>query len=236
VVDLVQLTLNHGLFVVRAASNVAEAQEILSDWHPHLALVDMDHDDSSALLHELVVARRWGPQQTPALGLTRARDLATKLRAFELGVDDIVTTPFSPKELLARALVITRRTNGAYRHIIPTITIDDIEIDVLNRHVRAGGSVVHLSATEQSVLYVLASRTGRVVTRDEILDAIWGADFATGSNVVDRHIRSLRAKLHDDDQHPRFIATVRGEGYRFVPTFSNAGWSARNIDVSSAAR
>jgi DNA-binding response OmpR family regulator len=64
-----------------------------------------------------------------------------------------------------------------------------------------------------------------VVTRDEILDLVWGPDFVAESNIVDRHIRSLRVKLQDDYQHPRFIATVPGLGYRFTPTFSNAGWS-----------
>jgi DNA-binding response OmpR family regulator len=73
-------------------------------------------------------------------------------------------------------------------------------------------------------VYLLASRGGRVVTRQEILDAIWGTDVMAESNIVDRHIRSLRIKLQNDYRHPRFIATVPGQGYRFVPTFSNTGW------------
>ena len=101
-----------------------------------------------------------------------------------------------------------------------------MEIDIVNRQVRAGQSVVHLSGIEQSLLYLLASRAGRVVTREEILDAIWGTDFVAESNIVDRHVRSLRIKLQNDYRHPRFIATVPGQGYRFVPTFSNAGWGA----------
>jgi DNA-binding response OmpR family regulator len=81
-----------------------------------------------------------------------------------------------------------------------------------------------LSGIEQSLLYLLASRPGRVVMREQILDAIWRTDFVAESNVVDRHVRSLRIKLQDDYRHPRFIATDPGQGYRFVPTFSNAGW------------
>jgi DNA-binding response OmpR family regulator len=91
--------------------------------------------------------------------------------------------------------------------------------------VRAGTSVVHLTGIEQSLLYLLASRGGQVVTREEVLDTIWGTDFVTESNLVDRHIRSLRIKLQNGYQHPRFIATVPGHGYRFIPTFSNAGWN-----------
>jgi two-component system alkaline phosphatase synthesis response regulator PhoP len=107
---------------------------------------------------------------------------------------------------------------------VPTIRLGEIEIDIVNRQVRAGESVVHLSGIEQSLLYLLASRGGRVVSREDILDAIWGTDFVAESNIVDRHIRSLRIKLQNDYRHPRFIATVPGKGYRFIPTFSNTGW------------
>ncbi len=224
IVDLVELTLNHGVFVVQAARTLAEADAILNEWHPHIALIDMDHDDSSALLERVGASNTLTRSVTPVLGLTRRGDLKTKLRAFELGVDDILTTPFSPEELLARAIVVTRRASGTDRPIIPTITIGEIEMDIMNRQVTAGQSVVHLSAIEQSLLYLLASRAGRVVTREEILDAIWGTDFVAESNVVDRHVRSLRAKLQNDYRHPRFIATVPGKGYKFVPTFSNSGW------------
>ena len=195
VVDLIELTLNHGLFVVRAARSLAEANAILSEWQPHLAVVDMDHDDSTALLGRVGASNTLTRSVTPDLGLTRRGDLTTKLRAFDLGVDDILTVPFSPEELLARSVVITRRATGTDRPIVPTIRLGEIEIDIVDRQVRAGDTVVHLSGIEQSLLYLLASRGGRVVTRDEILDVIWGTDFVAESNIVDRHIRSLRIKL-----------------------------------------
>jgi two-component system alkaline phosphatase synthesis response regulator PhoP len=234
VVDLITLTLNHGLFVVQAATSMAEAEAILARWRPHITVVDMDHDDSTALLHRLGASNTFRPSPTPILGLTRRGDLTTKLRAFELGVDDILTMPFSPEELLARSMVITRRAAGTDRPIIPTIKLGEIEIDILHREVRAGHSVVHLSGIEQSLVYLFASRGGRVVTREEILDAIWGSDFVAESNVVDRHIRSLRIKLQDDYRHPRFIATVPGKGYRFIPTFSNEGWDGGSGSNPSA--
>ncbi len=224
VVDLIELTLNHGLFVVRAATSLAEAERILQGWQPHMAVIDMDHDDSTGLLKVLGSSRTLTRSGTPTLGLTRRGDLRTKLRAFDLGVDDILTMPFAPEELLARSIVITRRSLGTDQPIVPTIRLGEIEIDIVNRQVRAGDSVVHLSGIEQSLLYLLASRSGQAVTRDEILDAIWGTDFVAESNIVDRHIRSLRIKLQNDYRHPRFIATVPGRGYRFVPTFSNKGW------------
>lgn len=224
VVDLIELTLNHGLFAVRAARTLSEAEEILAAWSPHMAVVDMDHDDSTGLLSHLGASADLTASKTPVLGLTRRGDLATKLRAFDLGVDDILTMPFSPEELLARSIVITRRASGIDRPIVPSIKLGEIEIDIVNRVVRAGSSVVHLSGIEQSLLYLLASRSGRVITRDEILDGVWGTDFVAESNIVDRHIRTLRIKLQNDYRHPRFIATVPGKGYRFIPTYSNRGW------------
>jgi two-component system, OmpR family, alkaline phosphatase synthesis response regulator PhoP len=227
VVDLIELTLNHGLFVVRAARTLAEAEDLLVSWHPHMAVVDMDHDESAELLRRLGTSNSLAASVTPVLGLTRRGDLPTKLKAFDLGVDDILTLPFSPEELLARSIVITRRASGVDRPIVPTIRLGEMEIDILNRVVRAGTSVVHLSGIEQSLLYLLASRSGRVITRDEILDGVWGTDFVAESNIVDRHIRGLRVKLQNDYRHPRFIETVPGKGYRFIPTFSNQGWEGQ---------
>src|SRR6476660_8405991 len=171
VVDLIELTLNHGLFVVRAAHDLAEAETILDAWPPHMAVVDMDHDDSTPLLQVLGASNTLTRSVTPVLGLTRRGDLKSKLRAFDLGVDDILAMPFSPEELLARSIVITRRVLGTNQPIVPTIRLGEMEVDIVNRQVRAGDSVIHLSGIEQSLLYLLASRGGRVVTRDEILDA-----------------------------------------------------------------
>jgi len=230
VVDLIELTLNHGLFVVRAASTFAEAEVILADWRPHISVVDMDSEDGPDLLVRLGASNTMRQSRTPVLGLTRRGDLQTKLKAFDLGVDDILTVPFSPEELLARAIVLSRRASGIDLPIVPAIKLGDIEIDIVHRQVRAGDSVIHLTSIEQSLLYLLASRAGRVVSRDEILDAVWGTDFLAESNIVDRHVRSLRIKLQNDYRRPRFIATVPGRGYRFVPTFSNQGWDAEDIE------
>jgi DNA-binding response OmpR family regulator len=225
VADLIRSMFHHGVFDVRGAGNLAEAMAILAEWRPDIAVVDMDHDDSTALLDLLGESSGLRRTGTPVLGLTRRGDLETKLRAFGLGVDDILTMPCSPEELLARAIVITRRVAGIHLRLIPSITIGEIQIDIFNRVVNAGDSVVRLSGIEQSLLYLLASRGGHVVTRKQILHAIWGADIVGESNIVDRHIRSLRIKLQDDYRHPRFIATVPGEGYRFIPTVSTAGWN-----------
>jgi two-component system response regulator RegX3 len=144
--------------------------------------------------------------------------LKSKLRAFEQGVDDIMTMPFSPEELLARVLVVTRRTYGHNVPLQPVLKLGDIELDILNRKVRVGHTELHLTALEQSLLYLLAANAGRILTRDEIMDTLWGVDYVVESNIVDRHIRNLRTKLQNGWRKPRYISTVPGRGYLFIPT------------------
>ena len=219
IAEVIELTLNHGVYLTRQAKNLPEATEVLADWRPHLAVVDMDIGGQQ-LVPQMARLDDGAGTRIPVLALTRRGDLRTKLAAFEQGVDDIMTVPFSPEELLARVLVITRRSYGEVLPLKPVLKLGEIEIDILNRRVRAGTSELHLTGLEQSLLYLLAANAGRVVTRDEILDALWGVDYAAESNVVDRHVRNLRAKLQNDWRRPRFIATVPGKGYRFIPTFS----------------
>jgi two-component system alkaline phosphatase synthesis response regulator PhoP len=106
------------------------------------------------------------------------------------------------------------------------IRVGDLEFDILTRQVRVGSSELHLTGLEQALLYLLAANAGNVLSRTEILDALWGVDYVAESNVVDRHIRSLRVKLQNDSRHPRFIETVPGQGYRFVPVASESGAGA----------
>ena len=109
-----------------------------------------------------------------------------------------------------------RRTYHGAVEFTPVIRLGDLEIDVLNRRVRAGGTDLHFTSIERSLLYLLAANAGRLLTRDEILDYLWGSDYVPESNVVDRHIRNLRVKLQNYSR-PRCIATVPGRGYRFEP-------------------
>lgn len=215
----VAMTLKYGEYRTRIVQTVIEATRLLGDWRPQLVVIDMDLGEKQ-LLQQLGVTQD-STSTPPIIGLTRRGDLEAKLDAFEQGVDDVMTEPFSPEELLARALVIRRRSLGIRSSIRPTIRLGGIEIDILRREVRAGTSVIHLTGLEQSLLYLLAVNAGRVVSREEILDAPWGVDFVADSNVVDRHVRSLRAKLQNDSRRPRLIETIPGQGYRFVPTSSD---------------
>jgi DNA-binding response OmpR family regulator len=219
---MITLTLDHGVCLTREVTNVPTATAMLATWQPHLAIIDMD-SGGELLVRGMERSDEGSRTRIPVLALTRRGDLQTKLAAFAQGVDDIMTVPFSPEELLARVLVIARRVYGVSDRLIPVVRLGELEIDILHRRVRAGNAELHLTGLEQSLLYLLAANAGRVVTREAILDSLWGVDYVTDSNVVDRHIRNLRAKLQDDWRKPRFIATVPGKGYRFLPTFSEAG-------------
>ena len=230
--EIVKLALNHGRFQTEVAPTAPQARAALAQRPPHLVIVDVDLAQGTMLDHLADTAdTEPGAARRPTIALTRRGDLKTKLAAFAQGVDDLLTVPFSPEELVARVLALMRRSYGAAVAFTPTIRLGELEIDILNRHVRAGTSELHLTGLEQNLLYLLAANAGRLLTRDEILDALWGVDFLADSNVVDRHIRNLRIKLQNDWRRPRYIATVPGRGYRFVPTTPDAEDAARPPDA-----
>jgi len=212
---MIRLSLEHGCCNTRTVVTTGEGLTAISDWQPELAVVDLDLADG-AFLDALGGPANAG--RLPVIGLTRRGDLRTKLAAFERGADDLLTVPFAPEELVARVLAVLRRTHPAAPELAPVLHLGELELDILNRCVRIGGRELHLTSLEQGLLYLLAANAGRVVSRDEILDHLWGTDFMAESNVVDRHVRGLRARLQDDWRRPRYIATVPGRGYRFLPT------------------
>jgi two-component system KDP operon response regulator KdpE len=207
------LTLSHCACAIRAAATAAESATLLTKWHPHLAILDMDLEGQRVMEQIGVTA---GPRLA-VIGLTRRGDLKTKLAALEWGADDILTIPFALEELLTRAIRLLRRSYSNDLTLTPVIRLGELEIDILNCTVRAGTARQQLTPLEQSLLYLLAANAGRVVTREEILDTLWGADYVADSSVVNRHVRSLRAKLQHDGRLPRFIVTEPGRGYTFMP-------------------
>ena len=213
--NTVDLTLQHGSYIRRVVTTVAEGKTAVVEWKPHLLLVDIDVEAGRAI--QLIdEARSQGP--TGVIALTRRSDLRGKLDAFARGADDYIGVPFVPDDLVARAHAVIRRTHGVTGELLPRLRIGDLEIDVLNRRVLAGDHELHLTSLEQALLYLLAANAGTTLTREQILDALWGTDFVIESNVVDRHVRALRAKLQNDWHKPRYIETVPNAGYRFIPT------------------
>lgn len=236
--DRVKIVLSRGPYRTRVTPTVEEAGSALADWRPHLVVIDID-SPAGTVLDQLADPT---PQRDrpPVIALTRRGDLKAKRTAFERGVDDILTIPFSPEELVARILALMRRTYGDAVAFMPALRLGDLEIDILNRRVRAGNRDLHLTALEQSLLYLLAANAGRLLTRDEILDYLWGADYVAESNVVDRHIRNLRVKLRNHPLQPEYILTVPGCGYKFLPPHvgsgshrrDRTGWSVLHVSTA----
>lgn len=150
----------------------------------------------------------------PIIMLTAKAEEVDKIVGLEIGADDYVTKPFSPRELIARVKAVMRRTKE--KPVVDKILkIDDIEINRERYTVSIKGTSVKLSATEFKLLLFLAERKGKVFSREQLLDAIWRDEAFVEPRTVDVHIRRLRAHVEDDPAHPRYIKTMRGIGYFF---------------------
>jgi DNA-binding response OmpR family regulator len=213
--NLVALTLNHGKYETHIAPDVKTARAELERWRPHLLLVDLDARDADELQ---LIGQRVANRRIPTIVFSVRGDLKTKLAAFDKGADDIIAVPFVPEELVARTLALMRRSYGDDVAFIPVIKIGGLHVDLLNQKVKVGKLRPVLTSMELALLYLLASNPGQTLGREEILGALWGAEYIAGSNVVDRHVRNLRLKLRDNWRKPRFIGTVAGKGYRFLAT------------------
>jgi len=211
--NTIDLTLGHGHYLRRVTETIDEATVAIADWAPQLLVVDIDLEGGRAItLIDDVRAR--GPMGI--IALTRRSDLRGKLDAYERGADDYIGIPLVPGDFVARARAVIRRVHGTAGELVPRLRIGELEIDVVNRKVLAGAHELHLTSLEQALLYLLAANVGTILTREQILHALWGADAVIESNVVDRHVRGLRVKLQDDWHKPRYIETVQGAGYRFI--------------------
>jgi len=148
--------------------------------------------------------------------LTAKSEETDKVVGLSVGADDYVTKPFSPRELTARLRALLRRGRGAAPEQAPVLSFRGLRIDSGRREVWMDEERVELTTLEFDLLYALASYPGRVLSREQLLDRVWGADYFGDDRVVDAHIKKLRAKLGDDAAQPRFIQTVRGIGYKFM--------------------
>lgn len=197
-------------YEVKVATTGDEALQIARTERFHLILLDvmLPGKDGFEVCREL---RRSG-FQTPIILLTAKAQEPEKVMGLELGADDYITKPFSPRELRARIKAALRRGGEAELEIL---RFGDAEVDFARCEVRRGGSAVELSALEFKLLTAFARSRGRVLTRDQLLDSAWGRGMALNDRVVDNHIVSLRRKLEPDPAHPRHFLNIRGIGYRF---------------------
>jgi two-component system alkaline phosphatase synthesis response regulator PhoP len=151
---------------------------------------------------------------TPVVMLTAKGQEVDKVLGLELGADDYVTKPFSPRELLARIKAVLRRTNRV-QESGDVCNFGDVVVDFGRYEAKKAGSSIFLTALEFSLLHFLVRSQGRVVSRDAILDEVWGKEVYVQPRTVDKHIAELRKKIGDDPSAPRFIIGVRSVGYKF---------------------
>ncbi len=149
----------------------------------------------------------------PVLVLTRNHGMRGALSAIGFGATEILRVPFDPAELVIRASQAIHRATGRLPELDGGVKIGKLHVDVTNGHIAMDGNAPHLTPLERGLLYVLIANAGRVVSREDIIDSVWGADAEPNSNLVDRHIRDLRRKLQDDWRRPNVLATMRGQGY-----------------------
>jgi DNA-binding response OmpR family regulator len=160
---------------------------------------------------------RWirGRSELPVIMLTARGEEADRIVGLELGADDYVTKPFSPRELAARVRSVLRRTvsNGAS---VETLEFGDVELERETREARKAGTQIRLTAKEFDLLWFLASHPRRVFSRDQLMASVWGYTAALDTGTVTVHVRRLREKIEDDPSQPRYLQTVWGIGYRLA--------------------
>ena len=149
----------------------------------------------------------------PILMLTAKAREAEKVMGFELGADDYVTKPFGTRELRARIKALLRRATGEVE--TDSVQFGDVEVDFARGEVRRHGEAVDLTPIEFKLLGLFVRARGRVLSRDHLIDGVWGKDTYTSARIVDNHIANLRRKIEDDPADPRYLKNVRGLGYRF---------------------
>jgi two-component system alkaline phosphatase synthesis response regulator PhoP len=213
-VKIMRMNLEHDGFEVVEANNGAQAMDKLRATIPDLVLLDVMMPDMDGFT-VLRMIREVG--RTPVIMLTAKGEEADKVKGLELGADDYVTKPFSPRELTSRIRAVLRRGNFADEQDDGRIDVDGrLVIDFGRRQVFIHDEEVQLRPTEYRLLYHLVKNAGWVLTHDQILAKVWGYEYENEPHYVRLYINYLRKKLEENPAEPRYILTERGVGYRFV--------------------
>jgi DNA-binding response OmpR family regulator len=211
--DVVVRYLKHAGFQTLEAADGESARKLIEQRSPHLVVLDvmLPGTDGLALC-------RWIRTRgdLPVIMLTARGEEADRIVGLELGADDYVTKPFSPRELTARVRTVLRRTT-TQAATGGRLSFDGLELDADTREVRRDGRALRLTAKEFDLLFFLASNPKHVFSRDQLMNRVWGYEAALDTGTVTVHMRRLRAKIERDPSRPRHLETVWGVGYRFVP-------------------
>ena len=212
IVQLARDYLEHAGFAVLTAGDGPAALQAAHASKPDLIVLDLGLPQ----LDGLDVTRSLRKDSdVPIIMLTARSEESDKLIGLELGADDYLTKPFSPKELVARVRTVLRRANRSASSE-EIIRVADLTLDIPRMHLRVGSSPIELTTTEFQLLATLARQPGRVFTRGQLLDAVHGIAFESYERAIDAHIKNIRRKIEPNPREPRYILTVYGMGYKFT--------------------
>ena len=201
-------------FRVRLAENGAAGLAAILESPPDLIVLDIMLPGVNGF--ELCQQVRATGVRTPIIIITARSQEIDKVRGLDLGADDYITKPFGLSELVARVRAVLRRSGVSRHHGV--LSVQDVRVEVSSRRAFKRTEELHLTDTEFRILVLLLERAGDVISRDEFLDKVWGAEVYVSHRTVDTHMASLRKKIEDDVLHPAYIASVRNVGYRFNVT------------------
>jgi len=215
--DIARLVRHHLEAAGYRVRSFATTTSVLADAqreHPSLLLLDIMVPGGDGLELCRQVRHSGAPlSATPIVFLTAKTTEVDRILGLEMGADDYITKPFSPRELVARVKAVLRRCEAPLPAAV--ITAGELEIDAAAMVLRVRGAAITTTATEFRLVHYLAQHAGRVFTRDQILDAVWRETTFVSPRSVDVYVRKLREKIEDDPEQPRYLKTVRGTGYRF---------------------
>ncbi len=210
IAGLVRRYLEREGFRVEVASDGASAVHRFVNLRPDVVVLDLMLPGTDGW----EVCRRIRERsRCPVVMLTARDGVEDRVQGLELGADDYVTKPFSPRELVARIRAVLRRHRWGGREVV---RVGDLVVDFRRRRVRRSGRAVQLTATEWKLLEALASQPGHVLTRWQIIDRVYGESFEGFERTVDVHVKNLRQKLEPNPQQPQYVLTVHGVGYKFA--------------------
>jgi len=215
--DVVRGYLENDGFVVFTAEDGREGLALTARVKPALVVLDLMLPDVSG---EEICRDIRTRSDVPILMLTAKASEDDRVDGLGLGADDYLTKPFSPRELVARAHAVLRRTQGADVPLVEVLSFGEgeLEIDTVQHEVRRDGAPVDLTPNEYKLLVTLARFPGRVYTRYELVTHVQGFDFDGDERTIDAHVKNLRKKIEPDPRHPRYVLTVVGSGYRLAKT------------------
>lgn len=212
--ELLKFTLEKNTFTVREANDGEQALRVVQEWVPDLIILDLMLPEIDGLEVCRRIKSNPSTNGIPIIMLTARAEEIDKILGLELGADDYIAKPFSPREVVARIKAVLRRSNNNNND--GELVLGDLKFNFISYEVYLAGLKLQLTPKEYELLKLFATNIGRVFNREQLLEKVWGYEYYGDTRTVDVHIRHLRAKLEQSKQFSNAIETVRGVGYRFT--------------------